>query len=122
MQKNISNYKVFSNLKCLYTNCDGLLNKRSEFNFLAEKENPSIIFLVETKLHKDVINEEVFPTSKYEVYRRDRDSQNIGGGVCILVNKNLKSQLCSSDIIINGCECSCCELTVGSITVLLSCM
>ena len=118
----IPNCKQFSNIKCVYTNCDGLVNKRSEFNFLVEKERPSIIFLTETKLSDEVINEEIFPTSTYEIYRRDRDSQNVGGGVCILVNKNLKSQQCSSDILINGCECICCEVTVGSTSILLSCM
>ena len=88
-----SHCKVFSNLKCLYTNCDGLFSKRSEFIFLIQREDLSIIFLTETKFHKEIINQEIFPTFKYDIFRRDRDSANIGGGVCILIKKELNSQL-----------------------------
>ena len=82
-----NNCRIFSNLKCLYSNCDGLFNKRSEFIFVTQRDDPSIILLTETKLHKEILNEEVFPTSKYDIYRKDRDSFHSGGGVCILVKK-----------------------------------
>ena len=113
--------KIFSNLKCLYTNCDGLFNKSSEFNLRVNKEEPHIIFLTETKLHKEIINEEIFPTSKYEIYRIDRDSINIGGGVCILVSKDYVSRS-RPDLIIEGCESVCCEVTLGTTNILLSCI
>ena len=119
--ENGSQCKIFSNLKCLYTNCDGLFNKRSEFIFIIQRDDPSVICLTETKLCKDIINEEVFPTSNYDIYRRDRDSTNRGGGVCILVKKNLNSQLCSN-LINNDCESVSCVITIGSTQILVSCL
>lgn len=57
-----------------------------EFGSVVNSVDPSLICLVETKLSSDISNSEVFNTSRYEVYRKDRSVQNApGGGVAILI-------------------------------------
>ena len=47
----------------------------------------------------------MFPLSNYTVFRRDRDSANVGGGVCILVRNDISSVSVNSDVILDDCEC-----------------
>ena len=83
---------------------------------------PHIVFLTETKLHREILSQEVFPVASYEIYRRDRDSINVGGGVVILVRKDIRSSSVHSNLIIDGCESICCEIRAGSSKILVCCM
>ena len=76
----------------MYANVDGIMNKKEELKSVLDKDNPSLIFLVETKLNVDIANMEIFDVNNYEVYRKERLEQNApGGGVAILVKKCLVS-------------------------------
>ena len=102
-------------LRCIYTNCDSIVNKVSEFELLLSSSNPHVIILTETKLHREILSQEVFPLSNYTVFRRDRDSaNNVGDGVCILVRNDISSVSVNSDVILDDCECISCEIRVGS--------
>ena len=110
------------NLKCMYTNCDSIINKVNEFELTVRNNNPHIIFLTETKLNKEIINSEIFLCNAYEIYRRDRSPSDGGGGVCILVRKDLNSLIISDTFFINGCECIGCVIKISNKTILASCM
>ena len=112
---------ILCNFKCLYTNCDGISNKVNEFELVLSEAEPHIIFLTETKLNKSILSQEVFPTDKYLIYRKDRDAINAGGGVCILVRKDIIS-FEVNNLLIQGCECMCCEVRIGPSSVLVCCM
>ena len=98
------------------------MNKREEFKCLLEKENPSLVFLVETKLNADIANMEIFDVNKYEVYRKDRVEQNApGGGVAVLVKKSLVST-CNSIRFINHhayAEAVWCEIKLEGNNILV---
>ena len=77
-------------LKCVYTNCDGIINKVDEFESRILNLNPHIVCLTETKLCEEVIDSEVFLCNKYNVFRVDRSiADGGGGGVNILIRKDL---------------------------------
>ena len=62
---------------------------------LLDDLNPDIVCLTKTKLGNQ-LNMEVFDLEKYTVFRKDRDNQAVpGGGVAVLVNKNLVSSCCN---------------------------
>ena len=64
----------------------------------------------------------MFPLSNYTVFRRDRDSANVGGGVCILVRNDISCVSVNSDVILDDCECISCEIRVGSSKTIVGCM
>ena len=58
---------------------------------LLDDLNPDVVCLTETKLNSH-LDSEIFDIEKYTVFRKDRANQLApGGGVVILVNKNLIS-------------------------------
>ena len=104
-----------------YTNVDGLLNKASELQVLLDDLNTDIVCLTETKLG-DQLNTEVFDLEKYTVFRKDRDNQAApGGGVAVLVNKNLVSSCCNVSFLNNHAygESVWCEITFRNKCVLI---
>ena len=103
----------------MYTNCDGLLNKVSEFESLIRSTSPQVIFLTETKLYNDILNSEVFLCDSYEVFRLDRVPTDGGGGVSILISKDLNATPLSQAFLVNGCECVAALLKTGSKSVLV---
>ena len=69
-----------------------LATKRQLLNTLFFDENPDVVSLTETKTSSDEPNDHLYDTEKFVVYRKDRANQRApGGGVCILVNKDLIS-------------------------------
>ena len=54
--------------------------------------NPDIVVGTESWLTTDIQNSEIFPTElNYSVHRRDRETNQIGGGIFILVKNSLVS-------------------------------
>ena len=64
-----------------------LMNSIQEFN----DTFPEIIAICETKLNDDIGNEAM--PKDYTIIRKDR-SRGRGGGVCIMVCKDLNSKMC----------------------------
>lgn len=53
-------------------------------------EDPDVICLTETKCNKDMLNQNLYNVDKYNIVRKDQRCENApGGGVAILVRKNL---------------------------------
>lgn len=93
-------------LKCLYTNLDGIGNKTGELEDLLSQENPDLVFLTETKCNSELLSVNLFDVNKYSVIRKDRETQNApGGGVALLVNKELIVEEASvSDLVNHGAQ------------------
>ena len=74
-------------LKFIYTNLDGISNKKSELSSIVFNEKPDIICLTETKTSEKGANDHTYDCENYEVIRKDRLIQRTpGGGVSILVS------------------------------------
>ena len=106
--------------KCLYSNVDGISNKVGELNALLSDEKPDFVFLTETKVNSDTLSSNIFDTSRFSVFRKDRVNQlGPGGGVTILVNKNF---LCSEVSILDthGAEETLwCEVKCSGISLVM---
>ena len=88
------------NLECIYANLDCIGNKQSDLEYTIFNENPDIVSFTETKTSSDEPNDNLYDTEKFVVYRKDRANQRApGGGVCILVNRDLiSSDLCIKEL------------------------
>ena len=104
--------------KCIYSNVDGISNKKAELDLLLRKERPDFVFITESKLNAEFVNTNIFNTQEYKVFRLDRPNQNApGGGVVILVQKNL---VCSEITLLNNqnvddtpwCEIKCVDINI----------
>lgn len=69
-------------------NCRSIKNKKDDLAFLLATTDADIVCGTESWLDPSMTNSEIFPPN-YEVYRKDRNSR--GGGVFLLVSKNLQS-------------------------------
>ena len=88
-RKNKKHKNVYENLKIIGVNCAGLMSKIQSFEKLLNDENPTIFCLQETKIKKP--NQIKTETSKnFTLYELHRKNSN-GGGLCIGVNKDLRS-------------------------------
>ena len=77
-------------LKFLYTNLDGINNKKAELSNLIFNEKPDIVCLTETKTSADDADTHLYDIENFVIFRKDRLIQRApGGGVCILVKKSL---------------------------------
>ena len=72
-------------LRIINVNCQSLVNKKGPFYNLVDSSKPDIIIATETWFNKDIKDSEYF-SSNFTVYRRDRHSDRIGGGILIDVN------------------------------------
>ena len=75
-------------LKVIGINCAGLLSKLRSFEKLLEDENPTVVCLQETKIRKS--NQITQSCRNYTLYELHRKNSN-GGGLCIGIQKDLKS-------------------------------
>ena len=77
-----------SSLKCMYTNTDGLLNKRDELLANIEASEPDIIAITEVlpKCGGDSIQEVELELLQYDCFKRLK-----GRGICIYTRKLLKA-------------------------------
>lgn len=74
-------------LRILNVNARSVVNKADRLECVTILNNPHVVAVTETWLHKDIHSEEVFPSS-YNVLRRDRT--NRGGGVALLIKNTLQ--------------------------------
>lgn len=80
-------YKL-SNLKIININCQSVSAKLPLFEAMLSTEDPDIVVGTESWLKNSVSTGEIFPPC-YNVFRRDRQSANRGGGVFIAVKNSL---------------------------------
>ena len=75
-------------LKILNVNCQSIRAKKQSFLLLVEMHDPDIILGTESWLSPQITNNEVFPTGRYNIERRDRPDDP-HGGVFIATKKDL---------------------------------
>ena len=80
------------NIKILYTNCNGLSNKMDELTTRLNYLDADVALICETKFGIETGNEGL--PSNYEIIRKDREGGR-GGGVCIMIKKDLRVVECS---------------------------
>jgi hypothetical protein len=72
-------------LKCFYTNATSLSNKLPFLETLLAMEEPDAVFISETWFKENTCLSFV----NYNLHRKDRVGQRIGGGVCIYIKHSL---------------------------------
>ena len=78
-------------LKCLYFNSRSIVNKIRELEVIANSKQHNLIAITETWLNDSISNNELLPSDKYYIYRRNRDLPSRGGGVMLAVGRSLQS-------------------------------
>ena len=78
-------------LRIINVNCQSLCNKKELFINLVDSTKPDIIIATETWLNPNIYSSEFFSPS-YTIFRRDRITNIMGGGVLIAVNRCYKSE------------------------------
>ena len=74
------------NWRTLVLNVNSVFGKAAAFQHLLSYTKPDAVILTETKLNKDILTSEVFPSELgYTVYRKDRSNEG-GGGVALLIH------------------------------------
>lgn len=82
-------------LNFIHWNCNSLYNKQNDFLYFIDLFKPDIISLNETKLSRDRFDSEIYIKNlqNYSFIHRHWDEYvNGGGGVALLINKNIKYQ------------------------------
>ena len=108
----------------MYTNVDGIRNKKNLFLERVKKIKPHIIFVTETKLIPSDITLVHFTIEHYVPFRRDRDfvtDDTRGGGVIIFVS----DKFCSEQVFLNGLEnlkLVVCKIKFGSSILIAACL
>ena len=109
---------VQRSLKFLNINFQSIINKIPTFQVLLQKEKPDIIFGTETWLDSSVYSSEFLP-STYQIFRKDRNTTTVGGGVFLAVKNNLvareESELSSKCESIWASILKCCEISIFSL-------
>lgn len=77
-------------MKIFYQNVNGLCTKTDEFYENVERKDYDIILLTESRLNDEITKSEIF-SSRYTVYRRDREDRE-GGGVLIAIKNERNFQ------------------------------
>jgi len=73
------------NWRTLVLNVNSVFGKAAALQHLLSYVKPDAVILTETKLNKDILTSEVFPSELgYTVYRKDRPNEG-GGGVALLI-------------------------------------
>jgi exonuclease III len=100
-------------LKILYFNARSIRNKLSDLHDAMYNQLFDIICISETWLNAVVMNGLIDPQSQFKIYRRDRQTINLGGGVCILVRNSLISSVVDIDYTVIEAEIVACTIVCG---------
>ena len=89
-------------LKCILFNAQSVKNKREELQNLQKLDQYDVICITETWGNKTVSDPMICNIEKYQIFRKDRNSntKKEGGGVCILVKKEVhckEIQICKHE-------------------------
>jgi hypothetical protein len=91
----------------LNVNCQSIKNKKHQIQNPAYSTKPDVIIATETWLDPTITNSQIFPPN-YNIYRKDRTGNKIGGGVLIPINdKYLSSEIPEVD---TECEIIWCNI------------
>ena len=76
-----------NDIKTVVLNANSLKGKKHQLNAMIESTKPHIIIATETKLPKRFKTSELFDSSQYSVFRKDRNAK--GGGVLVAISNEL---------------------------------
>ena len=79
-----------------------------------------LFFLSETKLLQSDLSPDYFKLSSYNIYRKDRNASNRGGGVCLLIHNNLCAERLNADFY--GTETVACLINCNGKKLLTACI
>ena len=77
-----------NNLKCLYLNARSIINKFHLFEAWINSIKPDVIGVTETWANEDILDSEL-SLDGYDIFRRDRPVDRVGGGVLLYVKSSL---------------------------------
>ena len=89
VQRSVNQQNRHKYLKFWYTNAKSLNNKLTEFHAIITEVDPDIIGITETWVNVNNYDSEYNVNNNYIVFRKDRKTITTGGGVMLLVKKNL---------------------------------
>jgi len=96
-------------LRCLTMNARSLNNKLPEFYHLIYATKYDVILVTESWLNSDTPSGLIDPDCRYNIIRCDR-KERIGGGVCVLISKELQySEVCNCNFR-NAYELCCFDI------------
>ena len=75
-------------MRCILINCQSIRKKAADIEVLNSLHKPDFICGTESWLNSSIKNGEIFPTS-FNVFRMDRETSTIGGGVFQISNEDL---------------------------------
>ena len=87
----VQNRRGAGRLHILYTNADGIAGKHGELREEMSMAKPDIVAITETKLLMRIEDSTVFPRG-YVVTRKDREKEDGGGGITLLVRDGIRSE------------------------------
>ena len=109
------------NTKCLLLNARSVCNKFDEFNVLLKTVKPQIVAITESWLNDNFCDNFLDPDNQYNLFKHSR-ALSRGGGVCLLIDKQIKCTPVSYTLDLPGVELVCVDLaTHGETTRLAVC-
>ena len=84
-------------LKFFYSNCRSICNKLPDLNILLSSLEYDVLIFSETWLNQNVPNSLLLNNCDYSIHRADRLTK-VGGGVCVIYKKFLKTCIIPVDI------------------------
>ena len=86
----------YTQLKLIHWNCFSFRNKRQEFDLFLQREIPEIVVLNELKLLPEEANHYLSFSGYASMFKQRSKNPKRGGGVAILVKKDLNYEQVSS--------------------------
>jgi exonuclease III len=83
-----------------YLNICSLYNKTDDLRIILSKENYDVFCIVESWLTTKITNDMLF-FNQYRIFRIDRQNRK-GGGICVLVKRNLNVIVCVENVIMKN--------------------
>ena len=112
-------------LNFIYFNARSIRSKLTDLHDLLYSTTPNkIVCITETWLSQEFSSALIDPNQKFLIYRTDRNRKSPSGGVCIMVEKKLKSAKIevNSSGLFDDVEMVACSLMLGSFTMHISCV
>ena len=106
-------------LHCLVINARSLKNKLAELHELMYRGDDSydIICITESWLNHTVSDAMLDPHNEFTVYRCDRNSVKIGGGVCVFIKRQLRVVKIDLPECFKLLECVCFDVFIQNDTI-----
>ena len=96
-------------LKCVLLNARSLKNKLPDLHYLIYSSCVDCVLITESWLNDNIDDGLLDPNDEYVIFRKDRQSTT-GGGVCVLVRKELKVRKVDLNLLNSNLEMICLDV------------